>query len=167
MSKIFKIIKVGDPILHKKTKKVKNFTKIDKFINKLHKTLLEYKALGIASNQVGIDKSLCIIDIPNYNYEWYEGALLNGNIVKFKDLFPLVLINPEVTLMLESPITTQNEGCLSIPNKFYSVTRYDHIKVKYQDKHGNNNELQCRSILSRVIQHEVDHLNGILINEKL
>jgi len=83
------------------------------------------------------------------------------------DLFmPMVIVNPEVTL-LPSPKTSYEEGCLSFPDIRGDIDRPDLIAVKFQDGHGTPHQLTCDGLFSRCIQHEVDHLNGILFIDRM
>jgi peptide deformylase len=78
------------------------------------------------------------------------------------DIDILTVINPEI-IISSGDISTEYEGCLSIPNTWAKVPRYNKIKIEYQTIDGNKNTLSCDKILARAIQHEIDHLNGLTI----
>jgi peptide deformylase len=138
-------------------KKTEDVTEIDDSIKKLVEDMFEtmYKAdgIGLAANQVGISKSLLIVDTSISSEENYRHP-------------PIVLINPEIEEESDEEVE-MNEGCLSIPKFNDKVWRPDVIQVKYYDLNGNQQTLEAGNLLSRVIQHEIDHLDGILFFERL
>jgi len=140
-----KIIKYGDPVLRKKAVKI---TKIDERIIKLAenmvKTLHAAKGVGLAANQVGIAEKLCVIDTARGDKK--------GEI--------LCLINPEITA--SEGIVKFEEGCLSFPEIFAEIDRPSKVTVSYKDLKGKDKEITAEGILARVLQHEIDHLNGAL-----
>ena len=142
------------PLMKKKTDDV---TEIDASIKKLVGDMFEtmYKAdgIGLAANQVGISKSLLIVDTSSSSDEKFRHP-------------PLVMINPEIEDESDDEVE-MNEGCLSIPKFNDKVWRPETIQVKYYDLDGNSQSLEASDLLSRVIQHEVDHLDGILFYERL
>lgn len=109
---------------------------------------------GIAANQVGLDKRVCIVRDFNYDSEGNEA---------FSEY---VLINPEF-----KPIGRKEsmdwEGCLSVPDTYGLVNRYKKIKVKYLDMEGNSKNMTVSGYFARTIQHEIDHLSGILFTSKV
>lgn len=104
--------------------------------------------VGLAAPQVGIQLKLIVLDIKR-----------NGKK-------PIVLINPEYE-PLSKDMCESNESCISVPKSSGKVNRYNIIKVKYYDLYGNLIEKECSGFESRVIQHEIDHINGILYVDKL
>ena len=131
-------------ILRQKTKRVEIFDKnLKELINSMKKILIKYGGLGIAANQVGIDLSIFI--------------------AKPKDKF-YVFINPE--LIEGKNETIKEEGCLSIDNLWGLVKRFEEIKIKYQNIEGKTKTLKAKGLLAHIIQHEIDHLNGILFIDK-
>lgn len=103
--------------------------------------------VGLAAPQLGISKRITVIDAEDG-----KG--------------PRVLINPVITKHSRLK-TTAEEGCLSLPQVFGSVARYRKITVEYTDLEGNNQSLNCHPFLARVVQHELDHLDGVLFIDKL
>ena len=146
-----KILIEPDPILRKKCEPLE---KVDADIRKLMQDMLEtmYDApgIGLAAVQIGILKRLIVIDISKDE--------------KKRD--PLFLINP-VILKSSKKTSTYEEGCLSIPGQFAEIERPAECLLKYIDLSGKEKELKAEGLLSTCIQHEVDHLNGILFIDYL
>ena len=146
-----KILTLPDPILRKTSEPVE---KIDKKIKNLMDDMLEtmYAApgIGLAAVQIGILKRIIVIDLSK------EGE-------KKK---PIFIVNPEI-ISKSSDLVSYEEGCLSIPNQFAEVERPNTCKIKFLDYEGNKKELEAEGLLATCIQHEIDHLNGILFIDYL
>ncbi|OGF47163.1 MAG: peptide deformylase [Candidatus Firestonebacteria bacterium RIFOXYC2_FULL_39_67] len=140
-----KIVKYGTPILRKKAVKI---IKIDERILKLAESMISTlnaaKGVGLAANQVGIQERICVIDAGRGDKK--------GEV--------LCLINPEITAS-EGSIKFE-EGCLSFPEIFAEIERPSKVIVSYKDLKGKDKEITAEGILARVMQHEIDHLNGVL-----
>ena len=108
------------------------------------------KGIGLAAPQVGINKEILVIDLDLEN----------------STTPPIVLINPEITEFSAS-IETYEEGCLSIPGVYLNVIRPSTIKVNYRDEMGRPKKLNTEGLLSRCIQHEMDHLKGVLFVDRV
>jgi peptide deformylase len=93
--------------------------------------------------------------------ELAEGFVYDGEKAVTTDYYPLVLINPQIVVVSEAK-SVMNEGCLSFPGVTLEVKRPSIIKVQFQDIEGNNRIVECAGGLARCIQHEVDHLDGVL-----
>jgi len=143
--KKFKIIEFGDPVLREIAKPVAVYHhKLHSLIDSISYTLKHRDdGAALAANQIGVLKRITVID---YEHEYLE------------------MINPEIIDYEGSQ--TDSEGCLSLPGFFASVTRYDRIKVKYKNREGKEFIIERTGSMSRCIQHEVDHLNGILFIDK-
>tara|TARA_B100000609_G_C16992484_1_gene319435 strand:- start:120 stop:644 length:525 start_codon:yes stop_codon:yes gene_type:complete len=146
-----KIVIEPDPILRKKSEILE---KVDDDLRKLLDDMLEtmYSApgIGLAAVQVGILKRLIVIDVS-----------------KEKDKKnPLFLINPEIISKSENT-STHEEGCLSLPGHFAEIERPAECHIKYINYEGKEKEIKASGLLSTCIQHEVDHLNGILFIDYL
>ncbi|MCP4354094.1 MAG: peptide deformylase [Proteobacteria bacterium] len=152
MSKL-KVVIAPDPRLKKVAKIVET---VDKKIQQLLKDMLEtmYKTngIGLAAPQVGISKRLVVIDI-SYDKD--------GN-----DKSPIYFINPEIT-KLDKELSIYNEGCLSLPNIFEDVERPATCSVKALDFNGEEFSMDCDELLATCIQHEIDHLDGIVFADHL
>ncbi len=141
------------PILQKKTEKVENIDdKLKTLVQNMFETMYYADGIGLAANQIGVSKSFFIVDISKTE--------------NHKNQPPLVLINPEITSFSDDEIDYL-EGCLSIPNFYDKVIRPEAIEVKYFDLDMKENKIEADDLLARVIQHEFDHLNGILFYERL
>ena len=145
-----KIIVEPDPILRKKCNPIE---KVDDEIKKLMKDMLEtmYDApgIGLAAIQLGILKRLVVIDIS-----------------KDEKKNPLFLVNPKI-ISQSKTTSVYEEGCLSLPGQFAEIERPSECLVKYIDLDGKEKELKADGLLATCIQHEVDHLNGILFIDYL
>jgi peptide deformylase len=140
---ILPIIKHPHPILRKKTEKIKNplAEDVQKLIKDMTQTLRGVKGLGLAAPQVGSSMRLCIVAD--------EGKIF-------------ALINPAVKSRLRKKLIME-EGCLSLPGKFFPVARSEKIKVRYLNEAGKKAKMKAEGFLARALQHEIDHLDGILI----
>lgn len=143
----------GDKILSKTVEKVKAVDdELIEEIRDMFETMRKADGVGLAANQVGLDKSFFIIDLKPV--EGYE------------DSNPLVMINPEILLYSDEEVII-DEGCLSLPNLRAEVSRPEAIKVKYLDTDEKEVELEADDFLARVILHEYDHLIGKAIPDRL
>jgi peptide deformylase len=107
--------------------------------------------VGLAAPQVGVSKKICLIHL--------------SKVEKGKSAKDLLLINPKITFF--SNIEAQMvEGCLSFPDEYWKIWRPANIIIEYQDERGNHKKLKANNWLSRVIQHEIDHLNGQIFIKK-
>ena len=113
-------------------------------------TMYAAPGIGLAAVQIGILKRAIVIDLSK------EDGKRN----------PLFLVNPEITFKSKE-LTTYEEGCLSIPNQFAEVKRSSECKINFLDYNGNKDELHAQGLLATCIQHEIDHLNGILFIDHL
>ena len=146
---VIEVVHYGDPILRKKCNSVKDFSKLESLLNDMFDTMYEENGIGLAANQVGFDMNLFIIDISGIEEDEKTRVFINGEI-----------INSEGESWFE-------EGCLSIPDIRLNVKRPDIIKFKYQDEKGQEFEEDFDGLLARAIQHEVDHLNGVFIVDRV
>ncbi|MDX2129419.1 MAG: peptide deformylase [Chloroherpetonaceae bacterium] len=149
---ILPIYTYGDQVLKKTAKPLKGVdAKTRKLITDMFETMEQASGIGLAAPQVGVSIRLLVIDV--------------SIIEKYEEIPPMVFINPQI---LEADgLFTMEEGCLSIPGVRETVTRPDRIKLKYRDENFNEHIEEFDGLVSRVIQHELDHLNGELFVEKL
>jgi peptide deformylase len=149
---ILPIYNCFNPVLRKKTEYITEITQDTiNFINNMIETMYNADGIGLAANQVGDLRSIMIID--NTKEEDSKAK-------------PIVMINPKITGTSEL-VSDYKEGCLSIPKFYEVVTRPSEIELEYVDVNGNKNKLGADELLARVIQHEIDHLNGILFFDKI
>ena len=141
----------GDKILRKKAAKATVINnQIIKLISDMFETMHNANGIGLAANQVGANKQIFVIDISKV--EGYE------------DTKPLALINPKIIEKSEETIIYE-EGCLSIPDQRAEVIRPRRITIEFQDTDFNNHTIDADNLLARVLQHEYDHLQGILFTD--
>ena len=144
------IVNCLDPILRKKCRQVDN---IDDSLITLTENMIEtmYKAcgLGLAANQVGVSSGLFVIDIG----------------IEKEKRDPVVIVNPEITASEEEVLG--EEGCLSIPEMFAEIKRAQRVEVKGYDLKGCEVRYEAEGFLARAFQHEMDHLNGVLLWDNL
>ena len=146
-----KIVIEPDPILRKKSLP---FEKVDSevktLLNDMLETMYEAPGIGLAAVQIGIPKRIVVIDISKDENK--------------KD--PIYFVNPELTWQSKEK-STYEEGCLSIPDQFAKVDRPEKCTVKFLDYNGNPKEIKAEGLLATCIQHEIDHLNGVLFIDYL
>ena len=148
---IRKILTEPDPFLRQKSR---NVDKVDEEIRKLMDDMLDtmYAApgIGLAAIQVGIPKRIIVIDLSKEEEEKK----------------PLFFVNPKIILKSNTN-TTYEEGCLSVPGQFAEIDRPDRCEVEYLDYNGKQHNLNTEGLLATCIQHEIDHLEGILFIDYL
>lgn len=159
------IVHYGDPILRKKGKAVTVFdAALARLADDMVAAMHDAAGIGLAAQQVGLALQLCVIDLreTEAKFTWR----LDGTMPPLDLIMPMALINPVVTLVPE-PADTYEEGCLSFPGIRGDIVRPDAISVRFQDTRGTPHEMTCNGLLSRCVQHEVDHLNGVLFIDRM
>ena len=151
----------GDEIL---TKKAKEIEVVDEKIKILAEDMLETMyandGIGLAACQVGMHKALIVYDV-----KYIEDTDSKGRKIEpVKE--PHILINPKITYMSKAMVEVE-EGCLSFPNEFDNVYRHEKIKVEYTDINGKKKTKTASGMEAVVIQHEFDHLNGIVFLDRV
>jgi peptide deformylase len=162
---ILPIFQYGDPILRTKGKRIQ---KIDGHIRELVANMIETthaaNGIGLAAQQVGEALQLTVLDISQVQ-DRPSTLKLNGKDVDPATAMPLVLINPEIEMRGESEIGT--EGCLSFPEISGQIERAKSVAARALTLDGSTIEFEASGLLARAIQHEVDHLNGILFIDRM
>ncbi|MGD1896126.1 MAG: peptide deformylase [Phormidesmis sp.] len=142
---------LGDRVLRQPAKRV---AKVDNalrdLVRKMLQTMYSEDGIGLAAPQVGVNKQLLVVDADP------EDAANQ----------PLVLINPKV-ISYSKELATGQEGCLSIPGVYLDVVRPAAIEVSYKDESGRPRKLKADDLLARVIQHEMDHLDGVMFVDRV
>ena len=142
---------LGNLVLRKPARRI---SKVDDSIRELARNMLKSmytaRGIGLAAPQVGIHKQMLVIDLDIEN---------PANP-------PLVLINPEI-VSCSATIDTYEEGCLSIPEVYLDVIRPSAVKISYRDEMGRPKKMNADGLLGRCIQHEIDHLNGVLFVDRV
>ena len=154
---ILKIARLGHPVLYKKARLVKtlNDSKIQKLIRDMTETMLDAKGIGLASPQIHVSKQIMIFVIPK-----------EENEVEKEKIEITVLINPKLT-KISDETNDDWEGCLSIPGMSGLVKRFSGIKYEGFDMNGNLIKKTAKGLHARIVQHEYDHLMGILYIHRL
>jgi peptide deformylase len=162
---VLKVVKYGTPVLRKKGEFIPEITPfIGQLISDMFETMYACKGVGLAAQQVGQALQLTVIDVRGIT-DRPSSLELDGKPADVEAFMPLVLINPEVTPVGE-PVTGP-EGCLSFPEIYADITRPDVVDVKAMNEQGKRIAFRCGGLLSRAVQHEVDHLKGILFIDRI
>lgn len=149
MAKVLKLFTYPDPLLKEISKEVTDFSKeLKSLTDDMFKTMYENSGIGLAAPQVGILKRIVVIDLQEDDKK-----------------VPLIFINPQIIEACGS--TTFEEGCLSVPGYHEVVKRKKDITVKFQDLEGKDQVINATGLLAICLQHEIDHLNGILFVDQI
>ncbi len=147
---VLEIKKYPDKVLSEKTTPVNEFdSELQKLIDDMIETMYAAPGIGLAANQVGVSKRVAVIDV-------------NATDEK-SSLF--VLVNPEI--VHKEGANDSEEGCLSIPGYTTVIKRADEVKVEGLDRHGRPIEIEGSGLLARALQHEIDHLDGVLLIDRI
>jgi peptide deformylase len=164
---VLTVVKYGTPVLRQKGARIDAVTpKLQQLIADMLETTYAYKGIGLAAQQVGSAIQLTVIDVRGVT-DRPSSLELNGQTADVGSFMPLVLINPEVKPVRTAKDATGPEGCLSFPEIFAEITRPDVVDVKALDQEGKPIEFRCGGLLARVVQHENDHLHGILFIDRM
>jgi len=156
---ILPIVAYGDPVLRKKAEEIdENYPKLDKLISNMYDTMYEARGVGLAAPQVGLSIRLFIVDATPFA----EGDDPEPSAEGFKRVFINPIIFEETGE--EWPF---EEGCLSIPNIREEIKRKSELKIEYYDENWDLYEEALDGVLARVVQHEYDHIEGVLFTDKL
>ena len=162
---ILEVVKYGHPALRQKGARIGAITpEIKKLIADMIETMHAYKGVGLASQQVGRALQLTVIDVRGVA-DRPSSLELNGQPVAVNEFMPLVLINPE-TKPVGEPVAGP-EGCLSFPEIYAEITRPAVVDVTALNEKGNPLAFRCGGLLARAVQHEKDHLQGILFIDRM
>ena len=141
------ILTLPDPILRRKSAAVETVDNAARrFMDQMLATMYEAPGIGLAAIQVGEARRIITIDVAREE----------------EPKTPLFLVNPEIVWRSEDERSTYEEGCLSIPDYYAEVERPAKVRVRYLDYDGTLQEREVEGLLATCVQHEVDHLNGIL-----
>ena len=176
MTDCYEIVKIPDPVLKEISSVIENIdSDIQKQAERMIATMYVGAGIGLAANQVGIANRMFSMDVPDGI--WSYGAEKNGILPveagyrsgeREGELMrnPRVMINPEVIWSSEQK-SVYDEGCLSIPNQYAQIIRPAQVRVKFQDEKGETYEEEFEGLPSHCVQHEIDHLNGVLFIDYL
>lgn len=150
------IIEAPDPLLRQVSSPVESITpEIQTLIDDMFETMYAAPGIGLAAIQVGVPKRILVIDLQDPEEE-------GGEPVRK----PMVFVNPEILRTSETP-RPYNEGCLSVPDQYAEVDRPDSIRARWLDRDGNVHEEEIEGMLATCLQHEMDHLEGVLFIDYL
>jgi peptide deformylase len=162
---ILPIVKYGHPVLRKKGERIETVTpEIKQLIADMFETMHANHGIGLAAQQIGQALQLTVIDVSAVE-DRPSTLELKGKPADVTKIMPLVLINPEITPVGEP--ATAGEGCLSFPEVFSEITRPESVDVKALNEKGKPIEFRAGGLLARAVQHETDHLNGILFIDRM
>lgn len=157
MASRYKVLTYGNSALRKKATPVKT---VDVAIRKLAKEMLEAmydcKGIGLAAQQIGRTEALCVIDVPK-SREAAEAAADTA--------MPIIMINPIIETM--SGEQKGDEGCLSFPEIFVAIKRANKVTVSFLNLQNKEETISTVGLVARAIQHELDHLNGVLLVDRM
>lgn len=160
---ILPIVAYGDPVLRTTTKDIDtHYPNLESIIDDMWETMYAAQGVGLAAPQVGLPIRLFLVDTHPFAADSSLDPVEQRELRSFKKVF----INPVITSRFG--ITESfNEGCLSIPNIREDVDRLFDITIEFLDENFQKQELELNGILARVVQHEYDHIEGILFTDKL
>lgn len=161
-----RIVHYNDPILRKKGARVATFdAPLAKLASDMIVTMHDAAGIGLAAQQIGLALQLCVIDLREVDPDFTWS--LDGAKPPLDLIMPMIIANPEITPVRGTDNYLYEEGCLSFPKIRGDVPRPDAITVKFHDVHGIAHTLACDGMFARCIQHETDHLNGVLFIDRM
>ena len=146
---VLPVVKYNDPILRRRTKLVTDFSQISSVVGDMFDTMYQEEGIGLAANQVGVELNLMVIDVSHAE-EWDT---------------PFIFVNGEILEKWGESV--MEEGCLSLPGIRVDVRRSDGVRFAYQNLSGSRYTEEFEGLLARVIQHETDHLSGMVIIDRV
>lgn len=160
---ILPILAYGNPVLKKKAKNISNdFINLNEFIENMWETMNNANGVGLAAPQVGLSFRIFIVDTSPFA----DSESMNKDEFELVSSFKKVFINP-VIINETGNKWDFNEGCLSIPEVRADVKRPETILIKYFDEEFNQHQYSFNGIIARVVQHEYDHIEGVLFTDKI
>lgn len=162
---ILEVVKYGNPILRQKGARIESITPdIKHLIADMFETMYATKGIGLAAQQVGKALQLTVIDVRGVT-DRPSTLELDGKPADVDKFMPLVLINPEIKPLNDAVLGP--EGCLSFPELYGDVLRPESVEVTALNEKGKPITFRCGGLLARAVQHETDHLNGILFIDRM
>jgi peptide deformylase len=159
------VVKYGHPVLRQKGARIEKITpEIEQLINDMFETMYEAKGVGLAAQQVGKALQLAVIDVREAT-DRPSTLELNGQPADPASIMPIALINPEWK-PVNDPVEGA-EGCLSFPEIYADISRPETVDVTATNQTGERVSFRCGGLLARAIQHEHDHLHGVLFIDRM
>lgn len=147
----------GHPVLRREAEDIdKDYPDLDKLIKDMFETMYHTEGIGLAAPQIGRSIALIVIDASPLAEDFPECA---GS--------KMVLINPTLDVVEDSPLVTRSEGCLSLPGLSENVRRHEHVILNWLDENFEEHEQEFTGFMARVIQHEFDHLLGTVYTDRI
>lgn len=152
----------GDEILREKAEPIERVTsEIRALVADMIETMRAESGVGLAAEQIGRREAICVVEVPPDYDKDEHGKRINPDLK-----MPWVLLNPQIVDASKEKDTAE-EGCLSFPGIYVPVTRPVEVTVRYMDLEGAWHEQQVRKFVARAVQHEIDHLNGVLLVDRM
>lgn len=162
---ILEIVQYGHPVLRQRCKPVPEVTdEIRTLAADMIETMVDAHGVGLAAPQIGRDLRMAVVDVA-HDPECISTLKVNGEDAELASIMPLVFINPEIEFGKDKESDT--EGCLSIQGLNAEVRRPEQVKVSLPQLDGSVLEIETDGLLARALQHEIDHLNGVLFIDRL
>lgn len=162
---ILPIVTYGHPVLRQKGARIESITpEITQLIADMQETMYDANGIGLAAQQIGRELLLTVIDVTGVT-DRPSTLELDETEADPESIMPLVLINPEI-VPLNDPIAGP-EGCLSFPELYADITRPEKVKVTGMNEKGETITFVCGGLLARAVQHETDHLHGVLFIDRM
>ncbi|HEX8373340.1 MAG TPA: peptide deformylase [Chthoniobacterales bacterium] len=162
---VLPIVTYGHPVLRTKGKEIKEITPaLKKLAMDMLETMVDAEGVGLAAQQVGHAIQLTVIDVQD-SEDRPSTMSIDGKAVKLADHMPLILLNPKLELTKETE--SGNEGCLSFPEMNAMITRPAGVSVTALGLDGKEIRFSATGLLARAVQHETDHLNGVLFIDRM
>lgn len=160
---ILPIVAYGSPVLKKRCIDISiDYKDLNLLIQNMWETMYAASGVGLAAPQIGLSIRLFVVDASPFSNDENLSIEERNNLSNFKEVF----INPTLT-PLTSEVNTFNEGCLSIPDIREDIVRENEILIEYLDENFKQKKLKLNGLRARVVQHEYDHIEGILFTDKL
>lgn len=160
---ILPIVAYGSPVLKKRCIDISiDYKDLNLLIQNMWETMYAASGVGLAAPQIGLSIRLFVVDASPFSNDENLSIEERNNLSNFKEVF----INPTLT-PLTSEVNTFNEGCLSIPDIREDIVRENEILIEYLDENFKKKKLKLNGLRARVVQHEYDHIEGILFTDKL
>ena len=160
---ILPIVAYGDPVLKKRAAEITaDYTDLQSLITNMYETMYGAYGVGLAAPQIGLSVRIFLVDTAPFAEDESYSEAERKVLKSFKKTF----INPEI-LEESGEEWAFNEGCLSIPNVREDVLRKSEIKIRYQDENCETHTHEFNGLIARVIQHEYDHIEGVLFTDKV
>lgn len=162
---ILPIVMFGDPVLREVGKRVEKVTdEVKRFAADMIETMHHAEGVGLAAQQVAIPLQIAVIDVRDVE-DRPSKMWINGQEIQPDAFMPMVLLNPELSFGKEK--VTGVEGCLSFPKMTADITRFARVRCQAMTLEGTSLDFEAEGLLARAIQHEADHLNGVLFIDRM